>query len=111
MAVDTDRRIAPRAKTTLHVKYRSPNGCECSSLSRIVNVSQGGLQIVCHEPVKVHTVLEMSIGGTHDSIPVSFAGEVMWINPVPGSDGAFYSGVRFKDLGEDARALILGHFE
>jgi hypothetical protein len=102
-----ERREHTRGATGLHVKYRRPDGSECTSLSRIVNVSEGGLQIVCHDPMRVHTVLEMNLSGTHDSRPVSMAGEVVWIKPAPGTNGTYYSGVRFLELNEDARALVL----
>ncbi len=111
MTEGAERRQYERAATGLHVKYRRPDGSECSSLSRIVNVSQGGLQIICHDPMKLHTILDMSLSGTHDSRPVSLAGEVVWTNPIPGANGAYYSGIRFLETNEDARALVLSQLE
>ena len=102
-----NRRKFARFKSDLYVRYSQKNGSEVKRLSKLVNVSEGGLQFSSREPLPVNTVLKMDIDGSHDQRPVSLHGKVVWVNPAPGGDGLYYSGVSFLDEGRDARAIIL----
>lgn len=102
-----EKRQYPRYDSRFSVTFTTETGAPLRLISKIVNVSRGGMQLTSHSPLPVNTVLHMKIGGTHDQGPLSLAGKVVWVNPAPAAEELYYSGVSFADIGEDARAVIL----
>lgn len=102
-----DRRKFARHKAERLVKFVKDDGSECRSISRILNVSHGGLQFASHDPIRPSSLIRMDIDGTHDMRPISLKGRVMWSNPSPDANGLYYTGIAFVDLREDLRPIIL----
>jgi hypothetical protein len=102
-----DRRDYPRFRSNRVVTFMKEDGSEVKSISRILNVSQGGLQFASRDPIAPDTVLRMDIAGTHDQRPITLSARVIWMSPEPDASGWYYSGVAFLDIADDARAVVL----
>ena len=102
-----EQRKFSRLKSERLVKFMKTDGSEIKHISHIVNISQGGMQFTSHAPLDVDSVLQLHINGTHDQIPISLSGRIVWISEEPDDRGMYYSGVSFLNLTEDARSVIL----
>ena len=102
-----DRRDYPRFRSNRVVTFMREDGSEVKSISRILNVSQGGCQFASRDAITPDTVLRMDIAGTHDQRPITLSARVIWITSEPDANGWYYSGVSFMDIHEDARSVIL----
>ena len=102
-----DRREYPRFRSNRVVTFMREDGSEVKSISRILNVSQGGFQFASRDPIAPDTILRMDISGTHDQRPISLSARVVWMSQSPDASGWYYSGVTFINIQDDARSVIL----
>jgi len=103
----SNRRDYPRFRSNRVVTFMREDGSEVKSISRILNVSQGGFQFASRERIAPDTILRMDIAAAEDQQPVKLSARVIWMSEVPDAGGWYYSGVSFLDIQEDARAVVL----
>jgi hypothetical protein len=101
------KRKYPRFQSKQLFRFMRENGDEIKSISKIINVSQGGLQFACRDKMEINTVLRMDVPSPEGRVNVVLEGRVVWINSSPDSNGLYYSGMSFENLKEDVRALVL----
>jgi O-glycosyl hydrolase len=97
----------PRFKSNRVVRFLKEDGSEITSISRITNVSRGGLQFISRAPIEPRTMLRMNISGSHNYHPLSLKAQIVWINQSHDEKGVYYSGVSFKDVDDDVRSVIV----
>jgi len=102
-----EMRKYPRFQSRRLIRFIKENGDEIKSISKIINVSQGGLQFACRDQIDVDTVLRLDIPDETEGPPVTLKARVIWNNPSPDAHGLYYSGVTFINMEEDARILVL----
>jgi c-di-GMP-binding flagellar brake protein YcgR len=109
-----ERREYPRRQTALHATVRTMNSVAAArALTR--DVSAGGTCLVAHTRISPGSVFqsELTVPGHHR--PVSFTGQVVWIEPlvrfsdVTPQTQVFELGCRFLDISPDAQAAIVQH--
>ena len=102
-----ESRRYPRFQSKRVVRFRQEDGSEIKSIFKIINVSQGGLQIACQDRIAPETVFCLDIDAPEFREPLLLKAKVIWINASPDANGLYYSGVTFLNIQDDARAIVL----
>jgi c-di-GMP-binding flagellar brake protein YcgR len=83
-------RAEPIAQSPTHVRH---------PLS--ANLSEGGLQVLCPEPMPVDSLVLLDLDAQSDPDPVRAIGRVAWVQRVP-HDERWHVGLQFVELTEIA---------
>jgi hypothetical protein len=104
---ETNNREHPRFKSNRVVRFLKEDGSEITSISRITNVSRGGLQFISHASIEPRIMLRINISGSHNYHSLSLKAKIVWIQESPDEMGVYYSGVSFKDVDDDVRSVVV----
>ena len=80
-----DRRIFERIGTKLPVRFLDPSSGR-EGKADTMDISANGLGLVTNERLSVMTPLEMWLGIPDQHEPLYTRGQVVWAEPLPGSD-------------------------
>ena len=73
---EKERRIYPRYKTLLRVKYKAPLG---EGATWIKDISRSGMRLLLDNPFKIGTLLTLEISVPYDPKPVFAQGNIVWM--------------------------------
>ena len=71
-----ERRIYPRYKTLLRVKYKAPLE---EGATWIKDISRTGLRLLLDNPIQIGTLLKLEISVPYDPKPIFAQGNVVWM--------------------------------
>lgn len=92
-----------------HLKVRYGERPECAAT--LANVSEGGLFVICGEPLAPGTPLCLEIDDADSQEPVQLSGEVIHARPAATTEGPAGFGVEFHDIEVEDHARLCGLIE
>ena len=106
-----DRRQYPRIRTANLIKILKLDSEEVSSLSNLVNISEGGIQMMSPRriPAQAHFWAVLNLAEKDTQIPVE--GRVVWSKKSEKGNASYRAGVEFTDLGDEGRTVIRKYVE
>lgn len=103
--LDLERRRYPRFKINLPIDYYR---VEARHSGRVLNASEGGLEIYFPEPIEIGEQLKLKLffsSSESDLKTIEILAEVVWVDMLSG-DQEYRSGVRFLDISPDDFARL-----
>lgn len=97
-----ERRIYPRYKTSLRIKYKTPSE---EGISWVKDISRGGVRVFLNDPFRVGTSLKIEVNLPHDSSPILVQGSVVWKQEVQEDAGISFDEAEQKDINRIIRYI------
>lgn len=105
-AAFTERRKYPRLEIRNLVKITNEDDTETYSLTNVLDISEGGLRIVCHNVFKIDTILNIIIQVPEKNTSLTLKAKVIWLIPMKKQKGAFNAGLQYVDISDTDRQMI-----
>lgn len=99
-----DRRRYPRVKTSNLLKI-APETVPNSSLTNLINISEGGIQFTYPKRIFPQTQCRMVLNFAEKDMQIPVTGRVVWVKKNKTTGHAFRAGVEFTDV--EARDLLM----
>ncbi|MBM3251291.1 MAG: PilZ domain-containing protein [Candidatus Omnitrophica bacterium] len=103
-----EKRKFIRLNTSVDVIYSILKQPEEKLTAQTKNISAGGICIIAHEKLDIHTLLVISIYFPGEALPIICEGRVVWTKSFQiGKEAAHYDvGVEFTKIGQEDRKKI-----
>lgn len=101
-----NRRVYHRLVTRHLVKVTKEDGSEVGDISYIYDLSEGGLRLICHEILDIHTVLNITFYIPEKDKSMNVRAKVLWLLPIKQQEGSYFAGLQFLKRSDDIRGAI-----
>lgn len=103
----SDRRTKERMRILLRAQYNKPY--ETAHYCTIKEVSEIGMKIYTDRPIEEYSEIELSITLPSESLPLTGAGEVMWVKRI--AEYVYCAGISLKECNDILDPHILDNAE